>query len=63
MLTYWINKRLPEESMKRETFDFFSKSGILFFVFFMGSTWICWIFAAIATTVYGIYKWFRRRKE
>jgi hypothetical protein len=22
-----------------------------------------WIFAVIATAVYGIYKWFRRRKE
>jgi len=62
MLGYWINKRLPEESLKRDMFDFFSKSGILFFVLFMGLTWIFWIFAVTATTIYGIYKWSRRRK-
>ena len=66
MLGYWIGNTLPEKSLKREKFDFFFKFGILSFLFFMGSTWIFavlfWIFAVIATTVYGIYKWSRRRK-
>ena len=66
MLGYWIGNTLPEKSLKREMFDFFFKFGILSFLFFMGSTWIFavlfWIFAVIATTVYGIYKWSRRRK-
>jgi len=64
MLGYWINKRLPEESLKRDMFDFFFKSGILFSLYFVGSTWIfAVLFWTIATAIYGIYKWFRRRKE
>jgi len=68
MLGYWINKRLPEESLKREMFDFFFKFGIWSsFLFFVGTTWIFavlfWTFTAIATTIYGIYKWMGMRKE
>jgi len=66
MLGYWINKKLPEQSLEREIFDFFFKSGILFFLFLMVATWIFavlfWTFAAIATAIYGIYKWIGMRK-
>lgn len=67
MLGYWINKRLPEESLKRDMFDFFFKFGIWSFLLFTGSTWIFpvlfWTFTVIATTIYGIYKWMGMRKE
>jgi hypothetical protein len=49
ILGYWIKQKTSEESLKRELFDFFFRSGILSFLVCYGIIWINWFALGLVT--------------
>ncbi len=49
MLGYWINKKLSEESLRRELFDFLFRSGIWSFLVCYAIIWLDWFALGLIT--------------